>query len=247
MYEKYVGRKVSNDELLKKAEDIQSRALKVVDYLCIKRGAFIESRMSYNTEYYKVIENIKEKKCVDIGCCMGTDLRKLIIDGAQPSNVIGVDQHREFWDLGMELYEDNKKENTPLNDRFVNLSVLDDSFPVNLKNFATKKISSFDSFDVVYLGSVLHLFAEANVEKCLANILKVLKSGGQLFGQTVGNETPTEAKSMRESGGLRYLHSPGSLKQLMERLGYENVKMTWREGLALNMSYGFITFFATKK
>jgi len=146
----------------------------------------------------------------------------------------------------MELYEDNQKENNPMKDRFVRLNLLKDDFPATLKEFAGKKINGFESFDVVYLGSVLHLLVEESVEKCLSNILQVLKTHGELFGQTVARETP---KEVNREGGFRYLHSPTSLKQLMERLGYENVKIAWKDLAALtgNREYGMIQFYATKK
>lgn len=49
-------------------------------------------------------------KVLDIGCCMGTDVRMLLLDEFTTlDNIIGVDVAGEFLELGFKLYGDGDK------------------------------------------------------------------------------------------------------------------------------------------
>lgn len=125
--------------------------------------------------------------------------------------MIGVDIQNDFWNVGLELFED-KKYNSELyrsQKVFLNANFLEDSFLSKLHNFLNdnsgfnteKSVSKSLEFDVVYMGSVLHLLTDKQVEvagtRCsylLIRLVKVahslLKSGGILLGQTVGAGEP---------------------------------------------------------
>jgi len=153
---------------------------------------------------------------------MGTDLRRLISEGANPDRLLGVDIQRDFFEIGYELFEDR--------DRVPDLFIYGDffqsgEFVSNIKEAMLKRRDyndQFRKFDVVVLGSVIHLLDEEGIVMLLRMVLEeLLCPGGMVIGRTLG----TDAPGVFEFGAVasRYLHSNESLSELMGRIGYVGV------------------------
>ncbi|KAG1767725.1 hypothetical protein EV702DRAFT_946915, partial [Suillus placidus] len=54
-------------------------------HTCIRESIFAEPRIDHHFQYQEVQETRRSRSyrmtLVDLGCCMGTDLRKLVVDG----------------------------------------------------------------------------------------------------------------------------------------------------------------------
>ena len=64
---------------------------------------------------------------------------------------------------------------------FLVTSVVEPTFPETVCKWNP------DGFDVIFLGSILHLFGEPQVKIILDNCRKILKPNGILYGRTLGS------------------------------------------------------------
>jgi len=242
--------------IMKKVKEVGDKALQVYSYRCIKRGVFAGSRLKMHPCYAKhVLPIIKEARIIDIGCCFGTDIRQLIVDGAKIPHITAVDQFSEFWELGLKLFEDiDNVEKSPLRKCFLAGNIFADEFVDKLKAFVGSKQDGCELFDIVSMGSVLHLLTEEQIQTTLQLVYKILKPGGIYIGQTAANDEPkwiTREVNSSTQTGLRYLHSPSSLSELMTKYGFANVEMHMIKNYSLSQQedgtrFGFLSFFGQK-
>jgi len=203
---------VMKKKILDKVLEIGNLAMTTVkDYRCIREGRFAVSRMATNAHYSTLLSthngDISKLKIIDIGCCFGTDIRQLLIDGASIDNITAIDQFKEFFLLGLELFDD-KKYNSEFykkhNDFMIESNFLDDTkFYDQLKELL-HGVDPRGYYDVVHMGSVLHLLSEEDVAKALEVANTLLKQGGLYFGQTVGNSSAGNC-FRNEKGNLEFV------------------------------------------
>ena len=82
---------------------------------------------------------------LDIGCCLGQDLRRLALDGAPTDNMYASDIVLDFWDIGFDLFQDRAS----MNAQFVQADLLDEGS-------ALRQLKG--TIDIIYVGSVLLFF-----------------------------------------------------------------------------------------
>ncbi|KAG1724505.1 uncharacterized protein EDB91DRAFT_140289 [Suillus paluster] len=75
--------------------------IRVAPHTCIRESIFAEPRIDHHFQYQEVQETRRSRPyrmtLVDLGCCMGTDLRKLVVDGFPVLDIMGLDiENREF-------------------------------------------------------------------------------------------------------------------------------------------------------
>ena len=212
-------------------EAVQLKAIEIFPYPCIRMFAFVTPRMSKHFEYEAVVADIANNKrsFLDIGCCFGTDLRKLIVNvvsvgGVAASNAsqfFGLELRREFVDLGYELFKDK----STCKIHFVQGNILlpnsNDELPVG---FPLKK----GSFDYVFAGSVIHLFSKENIVLFVKRAFALLGRGGVFFGRHIGLKVPGLAPEnvygFREHADT-YLHSAQSFGELLEFCGFDDISV----------------------
>jgi len=60
-------------------------AMKIAPHTCIRESLFAEPRIDHHFAYPAIISTRASRKLlIDVGCCMGTDVRKLTLDGYHP-------------------------------------------------------------------------------------------------------------------------------------------------------------------
>jgi len=120
--------------------------------------------MSHVPYYPTILERLKtgEQNFLDLGCCFGQELRKLVADGAPPENLYGADLNPEFFDLGYKLFRDKDT----LTSKFIAADIFDPG----------SELHELDGkIDILYAGSFLHLFSyEGQINACKA-IVKLLR------------------------------------------------------------------------
>ncbi|TCD66533.1 hypothetical protein EIP91_001254 [Steccherinum ochraceum] len=215
---------ISDDEqeLRKRVLDVQKRAYEKYPYPCIRGFHHVNLMMSKNAVYHEVVESGKSGNTtfLDLGCCMGTDVRKLVYDGYTASNVVGVDLRQEFIDLGYDLYRD--RDTSPI--RFFT----DDIFTVSPDSTkfqdsvefsqATKLTQLGGKVSHFYLGALFHLYDEDTqfqIALAVATLLKREK-GSIAFGRHQGFEK--EGLVDDHLGRTRYAHSPESWTKMWKRV-----------------------------
>ena len=146
---------------------------------------FLDLSVGRSAQYASVLSRIKSgSQFLDIGCCFGQDVRRLIFDGAPIANVHGSDLQQPFLDLGYDLFKDHDK--LP-SSTFIAADVFDASPASALKAFEGK-------VDIIHAASFFHLFGyqdSATVGRRFIGLLRK-QPGGMIFGRQMGNRTAGE-------------------------------------------------------
>lgn len=136
---------------------------------CIKYWKFVELITRTHPQYHKLKSDLPNKRIIDLGCCFGTELRFLICEGAKTTHVVGVEQYKEFIQLGFELFGDYNH----LKSNFLAINFFENDFIEKAFNL----ISSNNKFDVVIANSVFHLLNDEQCFKLIDIVYKLLARG----------------------------------------------------------------------
>jgi len=207
------------NHVIKVKEDVS----KLHVYICIERNNFLLPRIDRYPAYEKLVLASKEHtianslfRVADIGCCFGTDTRKLVFDGVHRSSIYSIDVNDGYWNLGFEMFGD--KDILKVNTLFTDVSA---------KSFGEEHSDLTNKFNFVYTGAVLHVFAKDEAEQFVQNIYNLLVSGGTYFGScATALEATQTTEPTPKKDKLRYLHSPESLEELLKSVGFTNVQTT---------------------
>ena len=161
---------------------------------------------------------------LDIGCCFGQDIRKLVHDGAPSANTWGIELAGEFVDLGYELFNDR----ATLETHMLKSGLLDETLVDQLTN----------KVDVVYVGLFLHLFDGEGQKAACQKIVQLLKNekGALILGQQIGSVTPCQVP--KGVGSNMFKHNTESFEKLWQEVG-EATGTEWK--VTANLDYGLGT------
>ncbi|EIW55668.1 uncharacterized protein TRAVEDRAFT_50153 [Trametes versicolor FP-101664 SS1] len=221
---------ITEDEEVLKARiyDVQKRAYEKYPYPCICAFHFVNLMMHKNTVYPSVLAAGKSDSTsllLDLGCCMGTDVRKLVRDGYPASQVLGCDLRPEYIQLGHELFGDAFT--CPV--RFFTSNVFDLPLPSELSADADAIAAPPDPAAVsdlgqlrgalthIYTGALFHLFDEKTQYGLAVRIVTLLKRrpSGVVFGRHAG--LVEEGYIDDHLGRKRYGHSESSWPRLWKK------------------------------
>ncbi|THH11013.1 hypothetical protein EW145_g923 [Phellinidium pouzarii] len=200
---------VDEEEVRKRVLVAQNETYTRYPYPCIRWFHFTNLFMSTNPIYPTVLAAAKasgDTLFLDLGCCMGTDVRKLVKDGYPPERVAGCDLRRAFIDACYTLFNDS-----PSTCAITFLT--SDIFEINLDpsppHPSTRPFNEATSLDDlrgrlshVYSGALFHLFNEETQSALAARLARLLRvppgraigdapaAGGIIFGRHQGKETP---------------------------------------------------------
>jgi len=237
----FIRRALKQDLSAEEVRDIlfksREAAYKALPYPCIRHFHFVCFFMQRNGIYKHVIDYARKAPAdkapvvMDLGCCMGTDLRKLVQDGyptnTSNTNVYGCDLQHEFVVEGHSLYRDGPDTKSPTPIKFF----ADDVFTLPLRS-ETNSITSTGSFglkdligkiDILYAGALFHLFDEekqVDLARRLITLINVDDGVNEetiIFGRHRGSPTG-EKGIMQMEFGKTFCHSASSWKELWQGL-----------------------------
>lgn len=185
---------------------------------------------------------------LDVGACLGQDVRKLIADGAPPRAVAGAELSATFIDLGYELFRDRDRAEAV---RMVQADIL---APGLLDRGSGGSDSSSSSSSplaawrgrlrVVQLGMILHLFGWEEQVAAFVNAIHLLRDerGVLVIGQATGNVDGIETRTLSPGGGgdrTTFKHNVTTFERLMKDVEVRTstkwvVKAELDEGLSVN-------------
>ncbi|KKY31930.1 putative methyltransferase domain-containing protein [Diaporthe ampelina] len=215
--------KVPPDEVEPHVLSMRDKAWDVYPYPCIGQFKFLALRLYDQPSYATVVRRLKQgAKYLDIGCCLGQDIRKLAMDGAPPENLYGAELRAPFVDLGYELFRDRGLAATFME---ADALVISEDSPLSeLKG----------EIDFVHLGMVLHVFGRERQRALLENCISLLRPerGSAVLGTAVGAVDGTQAPAGH------YLHSDETFRSLWaeisERKGVRfDCRASLDDGLAI--------------
>jgi hypothetical protein len=158
--------------------------------VCLRERRYLQPRLATHFLYDQIkIDVSKGKTLADIGCCMGTDLRRLYVDAKQlnpglalgnPGSVgLGLEMESEFLRLGYELFDDAQVAQS----HFVHFDMLERMRDSSQLPVSFQIPSIAHAFDYVYEGSVIHLFLEADIKLFCERVTALLKPNGIFLGR----------------------------------------------------------------
>lgn len=167
--------------------------------------------ISQATQYSNIVQRIKDgDKYLDIGCCIGQDIRKLVYDGVPSENTYGSDLKKEFMDIGYDLFLDKDK----LKTTFIAADVFDPA----------SELTQLDGhIDIIHAASFFHLFDWNEQVQAAKRVAKLLSSkpGGMVVGRQAGNVNAGERPRETDPKQTRFHHNASTFVKLWEQVGEE--------------------------
>ncbi|KAJ3255505.1 hypothetical protein HK103_006230 [Boothiomyces macroporosus] len=212
--------KIDKEEANKRVQDTIKKVEETLHvYGCVRAGLFGKAFIHLHPKYQDVSARFTNPdfKLLELGCCFGTDIRKMISDGLRQESITVSDLTDGYWNVGANvLFKDN------LNVKAV------------FTDFAVDPVVGLEpGFDVISAQAVLHVLSKPQVETFLKNCFNYLYKDGILFGTCGGSDVAKEWEEQTPTKGLegrvatnRYLHSVESLTELLTVIGFQDVQVT---------------------
>ncbi|KAI9487761.1 MAG: S-adenosyl-L-methionine-dependent methyltransferase [Benjaminiella poitrasii] len=202
------------NKIKKKLEVVNEHEGKT-NYRCIQRYKFACPRMYHRFFYKELIElggKLEAPYLLDVGCCTGTDIRKLLLDGYPKQYLIGMDIEQCYIDSGYALFKDNP---TTCPIRFF----VDDIFTFDKTHFLCGTIA------IVHAGSVFHLLdSNEKSKQFLQHITWLLRPGGILVGGHVCADQSIQY--LRQStNSLKYYMGIEQFEHMLSQEGFTNIRI----------------------
>ncbi|RYP07339.1 hypothetical protein DL764_002555 [Monosporascus ibericus] len=176
-----------------------------------RRGVGQGSLLLRGPSYASMLKRLKlGAKYLEIGFCLGQDIRKLVADGAPSQNIYGVELEAPFIELGYDFFRDKETLKAHLTQ----------ADALELTNDSTlSKLTG--TMDYVHLGMVIHVFDRDKQRLLLENCVQLLKpqAGTLILGASVG-----DVEGIQTPAG-NFMHSDDTFremwKEISERTGLE--------------------------
>ena len=203
-------------------------------YACIGSLRFLNFSLSQNPNYGSIISRLtspgSSETMLDLGCCFGHDIRKLILDGAPASHLYGIDIDPAFIELGYDLFLDRES----LKSTFTTADMF---LP------PSKELISLlgGGVDIIYAASFFNLFNWEQEIHLAKNIIKLMKpvKGSMILGRQLGSAKAGEYPHLKKDGTTTYWHDVDSWKRLWKEVG-DATNSAWTVDASLDeKDYGF--------
>ncbi|KAL0956041.1 hypothetical protein HGRIS_002213 [Hohenbuehelia grisea] len=164
---------------------------------------------------------------LDVGCCLGTDVRKAAVDGWPIEYIIGSDLRRGYWVLGHELFN-TVPESFPATflegDLLEAVETTDGKPQSDLLPAYLSEVILEGGASVIHASALFHLFNEQQQRLAAARLLRTLscKPGSMILGAHVGLPKIGYQDSTPGSGVRAFCHDPQSWEGMWEEVWVES-------------------------
>ncbi|MCJ1474398.1 hypothetical protein MMC13_003056 [Lambiella insularis] len=213
LLEKYS--KILADGVVAHVLKIRDLAWQIFPYPCIGQFRFLDLSIAQQPFYPRLLSRLTSPSpptFLDLGCCFGQDIRKLVHDGAPAAALSGAELRGAFLDMGYELFRDRET----LGARFIEADVFAEG--------EADALARLDgTVDVVYTASFLHLFGLATQIRVAKRIVRLLRdeAGVVCFGRQVGTLKPDEDAHPTNEEGKMFRHDGQTFRRMWEQVGRE--------------------------
>jgi hypothetical protein len=235
-------------EIMSRVSTAKEALMSIYPYKCVQECKFCVPRCLAHPCYSMIVKKSKQKlnerKILDLGCCMGTDLRQFVKDGlcVDIQHAFGFDSELAFMETGMKMFGDAKKWQS----QFISgnaLTLMGSGEEKKKDDGGNNSLFMHAPFTYIYTGAFFHLLSESDQERLAAVAFELLGSGGTLFGRHVasGEEMPFEVKPENKMvSQLKWMHTPKTFTSMLESIGFVNVVVNVHASdmTAKTMNYG---------
>ncbi|KAI0545618.1 hypothetical protein F4679DRAFT_560611 [Xylaria curta] len=211
-------------EMAAEVTKFRDRAWDTFPFPCLGTFEFLDLTLSTrNRVYPRLLSRLQAGATfLDVGCCLGQDIRKLIFDGVPAENVAGAELRQGYIDLGYDLFRDRET----LASEMHQANVLDDPTVAPWPQLLGR-------FDIVNFSFVLHCFSRDKQVVMFEQGIRVLKAGKlgtTIMGMASGaNESHM---SMWHGEGV-FIHNPETFRNLIQEVE-EKTKTKWKVEVELD-------------
>ncbi|KAI1174025.1 hypothetical protein F4777DRAFT_599955 [Nemania sp. FL0916] len=151
------------------APEDREEAWQVFPWPCIGMFWFVEQGLLRHPGYPQILQRIistsPTTKFLDLGTCLGQDIRTLLHGGAPAACLYGADVFPRFRDTGYTLFKDSNRLSPS---HFIVGDIFSD---------VDDLAKSRGTWDIVHIAMFLQIFSLSGQEAASRNILKLLKPG----------------------------------------------------------------------
>ncbi|GKT63861.1 methyltransferase domain-containing protein [Colletotrichum tofieldiae] len=194
MLEEYAG--VPPEEIKDHVRTMRDKIWDVFPYPCIGEFHFLDFNLSQRPGYPQMMAKLQDADArhLEIACCVGQDLRKLVHDGVDSAKTVAVELEQGYIDAGYELFRDRGT----LKTRFINADMLDDG------NAELNELEG--TFDTSHMGLCLHLWNREEQMVVLRRVIRLLKQkpGVMIVGTAAGHVDGIDVPGVANKPALRH-------------------------------------------
>jgi hypothetical protein len=193
----------------------RDEAFLIFPYPCIGEFRFLDLALCQSPHYPTILQRLQtgNENFLDLGCCFGHEMRKLVADGCPSDHIYASDLRPEFFELGYKLFGDKDT----LKSKFIAADIFD----------ASSALSSLDGeVDIIFAASFLHLFGYKDQVEICKRMVKLLrdKKDSMVLGRQVGNVVAGERTRETRS---RWRHNEESFRKMWDEVG-ESTGTKWK-------------------
>jgi SAM-dependent methyltransferase len=175
---------------------------------------FTAPSIQVQSYYPSLLNRIKTgDKCLDLGCGLGQNVRKIVYDCGPSSKIFGSDILQDLIDCGYDYFLDKQALESKI-------------FTCDLLNATSSKFKKVEgTFDVLFTACLYHLWSwdvQLKASIASATLLKP-ESGAVVFGWQIGaspaREISRNLDDNRAEHTTMYRHDKASLKKLWHLVG----------------------------
>ena len=207
----------------------REKAWSLFPYPCIGQYAFVSFPLADHPLTPRILSRLRHDPAttlLDLGCCVGQDLRFLAHAGVPTTQLFGCDLEPGFFGLGHELFRDADR--LPVEKHFRAGDWFDAGGESGICARLRRETEGGEGFDVIYAGSFFHLFdweEQVQAWSRAVGLLKrkkwqgeAVKKGGEgavILGRQTGVSPAAIVEHPAARSGRLYRHDEASLKKLI--------------------------------
>ncbi|XP_014562041.1 hypothetical protein COCVIDRAFT_11525 [Bipolaris victoriae FI3] len=201
--------KIPAERVAEHIKQVRDKAYQISRYPCIGGYYFLNLKAREAPCYPEVKKRVLNgEKLLDIGCCLGQEIRRMVTDGMPAENLYGCELKTELVNLGYELFLDKEY----LASKFIVANIFET--PSDLDQLDGK-------ISIVHAQYFFHLFTWDEQLRLAHRLVRLSKPNCEflVFGGHMGTDQETEG--YHADTGKFFMHSHESWKRLWDQVGSE--------------------------